>query len=75
MKELFKGHTNLIMGLNSFLQQPPLRKPCGFQEAVKFVEKIKVKVKPLLNVRHLMYVFQHISAHTTVAWTIDFLLI
>lgn len=52
VKELFKGHRELILGFNTFLpkgheiqdeNEPPLKKPVEFEEAIKFVNKIKVK--------------------------------
>lgn len=54
MKELFKGHTNLILGFNAFLPKGfeitladvevvlP-KKSVEFDEAISFVNKIKVK--------------------------------
>lgn len=55
VKELFKGHKDLILGFNTFLpkgyaitlpledEQPPQKKPVEFEEAINFVGKIKVK--------------------------------
>lgn len=54
VKELFKGHRNLILGFNTFLPKgyeitlppeddPPAKKPVEFEEAISFVNKIKVK--------------------------------
>ena len=57
VKELFKGHRNLILGFNTFLpkgyeiilppeeETPPVKKPVEFEEAIKFVNKIKVKIE------------------------------
>lgn len=55
VKDLFKGHRELILGFNTFLpkgyeitlpledeQQPPQKKPVEFEEAINFVNKIKV---------------------------------
>ena len=52
VKELFKGHTNLILGFNTFLpkgyeitideDEPPPKKIVEFEEAISFVNKIKV---------------------------------
>lgn len=54
VKDLFKGHDNLIFGFNTFLpkgyeitidvdETPPPKKTVEFQEAISFVNKIKVK--------------------------------
>ncbi|GMH01644.1 hypothetical protein Nepgr_003483 [Nepenthes gracilis] len=55
VKELFKGHRNLILGFNTFLprgyeitlpledEQTPLKKPVEFDEAISFVNKIKAR--------------------------------
>ncbi|GAB2280380.1 hypothetical protein Dimus_015015, partial [Dionaea muscipula] len=55
VKQLFKGHTNLILGFNTFLPQgyaitlPPendqvvVKKPVDFGEAIGFVNKIKAR--------------------------------
>ncbi len=54
VKELFKGHRDLILGFNTFLpkgyeitlpledEQPAPKKPVEFEEAISFVNKIKV---------------------------------
>lgn len=55
VKDLFKGHRELILGFNTFLPkgyeitlpledepQPPQKKPVEFEEAINFVNKIKV---------------------------------
>lgn len=54
VKDLFKGHRDLILGFNTFLpkgyeitlplddEQPPHKKPVEFEEAISFVNKIKV---------------------------------
>ena len=53
MKELFKGHRKLILGFNTFLpkgfeitlseeDEPHAKKPVEFEEAIQFVNKIKV---------------------------------
>lgn len=56
VKELFKGHQELILGFNTFLPkgfeitlqpedgQPPLKKRVEFEEAISFVNKIKVDI-------------------------------
>ncbi|PKA53860.1 Paired amphipathic helix protein Sin3-like 4 [Apostasia shenzhenica] len=47
VKELFKGHRDLILGFNTFLPKgyeiklPEDKKPVEFQEAISFVNKIK----------------------------------
>ncbi|XP_010477744.1 PREDICTED: paired amphipathic helix protein Sin3-like 3 [Camelina sativa] len=55
VKELFKGHQELILGFNTFLPkgfeitlqpedgQPPLKKRVEFEEAISFVNKIKAR--------------------------------
>lgn len=56
VKELFKGHNNLIFGFNTFLpkgfeitldeeeeEEAPPKKTVEFEEAISFVNKIKVK--------------------------------
>ncbi|KAK7386922.1 hypothetical protein VNO78_27297 [Psophocarpus tetragonolobus] len=55
VKELFKGHKDLILGFNTFLpkgyeitlpledEQPPQKKPVEFAEAISFVGKIKAR--------------------------------
>ncbi|CAL5196996.1 unnamed protein product [Lathyrus oleraceus] len=55
VKELFKGHKDLILGFNTFLpkgyaitlpledEQPPQKKPVEFEEAINFVGKIKTR--------------------------------
>ncbi|KAK9707311.1 hypothetical protein RND81_07G188400 [Saponaria officinalis] len=55
VKELFKGHRNLILGFNTFLpkgfeivlppedDQPLAKKPIEFEEAINFVNKIKLR--------------------------------
>lgn len=59
VKELFKGHRDLILGFNTFLPKgyeitlppeddnPPSKKPVEFEEAINFVNKIKVKIRSL----------------------------
>lgn len=54
VKELFKGHNNLIFGFNTFLpkgfeitldeveEEAPPKKTVEFEEAISFVNKIKV---------------------------------
>lgn len=54
VKDLFKGHRDLILGFNTFLpkgyeitlppedEQLPHKKPVEFEEAISFVNKIKV---------------------------------
>ncbi|CAL5370003.1 unnamed protein product [Camellia sinensis] len=52
VKELFKGHNNLIFGFNTFLpkgyeitlideEEPPAKRTVEFEEAISFVNKIK----------------------------------
>ncbi|CAH9087521.1 unnamed protein product [Cuscuta epithymum] len=57
VKNLFKGHENLILGFNTFLPKgyeitlqsedeplpPPVKKPVEFEEAIGFVNKIKAR--------------------------------
>ncbi|GMJ13159.1 SIN3-like 4 [Hibiscus trionum] len=55
VKELFKGYRDLILGFNTFLpkgyeitlplgdEEPPLKKPVEFEEAISFVNKIKTR--------------------------------
>ncbi|CAJ1939998.1 unnamed protein product [Sphenostylis stenocarpa] len=55
VKDLFKGHKDLILGFNTFLpkgyeitlpledEQPPQKKPVEFAEAISFVGKIKTR--------------------------------
>ncbi|KAI4383552.1 hypothetical protein MLD38_009378 [Melastoma candidum] len=56
VKELFKGHRELILGFNAFLpkgheitlppeneKRPPPKKPVEFEEAINFVNKIKTR--------------------------------
>ncbi|KAK7317569.1 hypothetical protein RJT34_01918 [Clitoria ternatea] len=54
VKELFKGHRDLILGFNTFLpkgyeitlpleDEPPQKKPVEFAEAINFVGKIKAR--------------------------------
>ncbi|XP_057419362.1 paired amphipathic helix protein Sin3-like 4 isoform X2 [Lotus japonicus] len=55
VKDLFKGHKDLILGFNTFLpkgyeitlpledEQPPQKKPVEFSEAINFVGKIKTR--------------------------------
>ena len=61
VKELFKGHRDLILGFNTFLpkgyeitlppeDEPPLvKKPVEFEEAINFVNKIKVRYKAVVE--------------------------
>lgn len=50
VKELFKGHKNLILGFNTFLPKGyeiklhEEKKPVEFEEAINFVNKIKVSL-------------------------------
>lgn len=54
VKELFKGHNHLIFGFNTFLpkgyeitldeDEAPAKKTVEFEEAISFVNKIKVNV-------------------------------
>ena len=53
VKELFKGYDDLLLGFNTFLPKGyritlPEKKPVAFEEAIDFVNKIKVSM-------HLMY--------------------
>ena len=60
VKELFKGHSNLILGFNTFLpkgyeitideDEAPPKKIVEFDEAISFVNKIKVHYT-LLNIQ------------------------
>ncbi|KAI3689496.1 hypothetical protein L2E82_47455 [Cichorium intybus] len=54
VKELFKGHRKLILGFNAFLaegfemtlsqeDEPEAKKPDEFEEAIQFVNKIKMR--------------------------------
>ncbi|KAK9277386.1 hypothetical protein L1049_006929 [Liquidambar formosana] len=55
VKDLFKGHRDLILGFNTFLpkgyeitlpledEPPPHKKPVEFEEAINFVNKIKTR--------------------------------
>ncbi|CAL1413731.1 unnamed protein product [Linum trigynum] len=55
VKDLFKGHRDLILGFNTFLpkgyeitlpledEQHPQKKPVEFEEAISFVNKIKMR--------------------------------
>ncbi|KAM7468597.1 hypothetical protein LguiB_016159 [Lonicera macranthoides] len=51
VKELFKGHRDLILGFNTFLpkgyeitlEELPVKKPVDFDEAINFVNKIKMR--------------------------------
>ncbi|XP_031386160.1 paired amphipathic helix protein Sin3-like 4 isoform X2 [Punica granatum] len=52
VKELFKGHRDLILGFNTFLpkgyeitlpEDPPQKKHVEFEEAINFVNKIKTR--------------------------------
>ncbi|GMP94299.1 hypothetical protein CsSME_00043802 [Camellia sinensis var. sinensis] len=55
VKDLFKGHRDLILGFNAFLpkgyeitlppevEPPPVKKPVEFEEAINFVNKIKTR--------------------------------
>ncbi|GFZ00105.1 SIN3-like 4 [Actinidia rufa] len=57
VKELFRGHRDLILGFNTFLpkgyeitlppedEPPPAKKPVEFDEAINFVTKIKTRFK------------------------------
>lgn len=55
VKDLFKGHNNLIFGFNTFLpkgfeitldeEEAPPKKTVEFEEAISFVNKIKVEHK------------------------------
>lgn len=67
VKDLFKGHSNLILGFNTFLpkgyeitltdeEQAPPKKTVEFEEAISFVNKIKVIVLVLLIVVIIMSV-------------------
>lgn len=57
VKELFKGHRNLILGFNTFLpkgfeitlpeveeeEDPVSKKPVEFDQAINYVNKIKAR--------------------------------
>lgn len=57
VKELFKGHNNLILGFNTFLpkgyeitldgDEAPTKRTVEFEEAISFVNKIKVMYLPI----------------------------
>lgn len=83
VKELFKGHKDLILGFNTFLpkgyaitlpleedEQPPQKKPVEFEEAINFVGKIKVKTT--FNLMHFKYVFQQIYRTKRISRTRSF---
>ena len=60
---MFKGHRDLILGFNTFLpkgyeitlpledDQPPQKKPVEFEEAINFVNKIKVDLSSQLCIK------------------------
>lgn len=65
MKELFRGHNNLIFGFNTFLpkgyeitviedEEAPAKRTVEFEEAISFVNKIKVL---------LIFLFGELSNH------------
>ncbi|CAM8916122.1 unnamed protein product [Rhodiola kirilowii] len=54
VKELFQGHPDLILGFNTFLPvgyeiklplEEPVKKPAEFKEAIRFVNKIKIRFR------------------------------
>jgi paired amphipathic helix protein Sin3a len=55
VKELFKGHRDLILGFNTFLpkgyeitpEEVPKRQPVEFQQAINYVNKIKVPLNTI----------------------------
>lgn len=52
MKELFKGHPNLILGFNTFLPEGYEIAPkriVDFEDAISFVNKVKVESLIFLN--------------------------
>ena len=67
VKELFKGHTNLILGFNTFLPkgyeitleeaEAPPKKMVEFEEAISFVNKIKVVII-LLSLSFMIFKLQ-----------------
>lgn len=68
MKELFKGHNNLIFGFNTFLpkgyeitviedDEPPPKRTVEFEEAISFVNKIKVKYSVKDEKVFFLYIF------------------
>ncbi|GFY88375.1 SIN3-like 3 [Actinidia rufa] len=72
VKELFKGHRDLILGFNTFLPKgyeitlplegapppAPVKKPVEFEEAINFVNKIKTrKANPLLRSTRRLLLF------------------
>lgn len=73
VKELLKGHRDLIFGFNVFLpkgfeiklpledEQPPQKKLDVFVEAKKFMHKIEVTT---FHLRYFMRFFLHISEAT-----------
>ena len=70
LKELFRGHNDLIYGFNAFLpsgyemtpedEEDPQKEPVGYAKAVYLMGKIKVK--KIFNLRHFIYAFNHICA-------------
>lgn len=64
VKELFKGHNGLILGFNTFLpkgyeitideDEVPTKKTVEFDEAISFVNKIKVNNISLVMHRYLI---------------------
>ena len=66
VKELFKGHSNLIFGFNTFLpkgyeitaideEEAPPKRTVEFDEAISFVNKIKVTLFSHLLRRHVAF--------------------
>lgn len=63
VKELFKGHNNLIFGFNTFLpkgyeitvieeEEAPAKRTVEFDEAISFVNKIKVTLSLKMMLGH-----------------------
>ncbi|KAK4409899.1 Paired amphipathic helix protein Sin3-like 2 [Sesamum angolense] len=69
VKELFKGHPNLILGFNTFLpkgyeitltdeEEAPPKRTVEFEEAISFVNKIKVEFLSLKRFEHDDHVYK-----------------
>lgn len=70
VKQLFKGHRDLILGFNTFLPKgyaitcpledetpPQKKKPVQFEEAINFVGKIKVIKSRILTYFDVIFFF------------------
>lgn len=71
MKELFKGHNNLIFGFNTFLpkgyeitviedDEAPPKRTIEFEEAISFVNKIKVKLIIPISKKIISFLYLYI---------------